>query len=214
MSLKVCTDCKVEKLVSEFERNGNYTRAKCKKCKNAQTYARRKSDPEIYNRYLERQKFWLRDYRATEHGKAARAESKRKWLDSDPSNREKAREWSRKHSRTEHGKEATRAKNRRLYRENPEKFRLRQIRHRFDLSDIELLEEVRERDKVCQLCGTDKDLSFDHIVPVALNGPLISCARQLQILCRSCNSFKGINLFLPENQGMMVVNRANNGVTV
>lgn len=41
----------------------------------------------------------------------------------------------------------------------------------------------------CKHCGTDKDLTMDHIQPVVQGGPTIIW--NLQILCRRCNSRKG-----------------------
>lgn len=48
---------------------------------------------------------------------------------------------------------------------------------------------VRRQQKTCQHCGSDQDLSADHIVPRRLGG--CSCVENLQILCRKCNSVKG-----------------------
>ena len=67
----------------------------------------------------------------------------------------------------------------------------------------ELLTTIRERDKVCQLCKTDQNLTFDHIHPVSRGG--LGATDNLQILCGPCNSFKGNRLFLPG--GGMIVSR-------
>ncbi|MGA7396119.1 MAG: HNH endonuclease [Solirubrobacterales bacterium] len=42
----------------------------------------------------------------------------------------------------------------------------------------------------CLRCGTDSDLTIDHIHPVALGGT--NHPSNLQTLCRSCNAGKGI----------------------
>ena len=42
---------------------------------------------------------------------------------------------------------------------------------------------------VCQECGTDKNLSMDHIKPWSLGGP--DTVENLRVLCRPCNSRKG-----------------------
>lgn len=42
----------------------------------------------------------------------------------------------------------------------------------------------------CLHCGTHEDLSADHIVPESLGGP--TTFENLQTLCRSCNSRKGV----------------------
>ena len=50
--------------------------------------------------------------------------------------------------------------------------------------------EVFSRDrKRCRHCGTSRDLTIDHIVPVRFGGD--SSVDNLQTLCRSCNSRKG-----------------------
>ena len=38
-------------------------------------------------------------------------------------------------------------------------------------------------------CGSKKNLEFDHIIAVALGGA--DTARNLQLLCQSCNRSKG-----------------------
>ena len=50
--------------------------------------------------------------------------------------------------------------------------------------------EVWERDNfTCQVCGSRRYLSIDHIVPVSKGGQTIK--ENLQTLCLSCNSRKG-----------------------
>lgn len=43
----------------------------------------------------------------------------------------------------------------------------------------------------CQLCGTNENLSFDHIVPASYGGQTVR--ENLAILCRKCNENKGNN---------------------
>jgi hypothetical protein len=43
----------------------------------------------------------------------------------------------------------------------------------------------------CVWCGSDSDLTIDHIHPVALGGT--NDVSNLQTLCRTCNSRKGIS---------------------
>ncbi len=54
----------------------------------------------------------------------------------------------------------------------------------------ELRREVWERDGGrCVECGTDFDLQYDHVIPVALGGA--TTAENLQLLCGPCNRGKG-----------------------
>lgn len=55
-----------------------------------------------------------------------------------------------------------------------------------------LRRQVFERDLYrCQHCGTHLDLCADHIVPESKGGP--TTFENLQTLCRSCNSKKGVS---------------------
>ncbi|MBX3387541.1 MAG: HNH endonuclease [Phycisphaeraceae bacterium] len=44
----------------------------------------------------------------------------------------------------------------------------------------------------CVRCGSNANLEFDHIIPIAMGGS--STARNLQLLCEPCNRSKGSNL--------------------
>jgi 5-methylcytosine-specific restriction endonuclease McrA len=52
---------------------------------------------------------------------------------------------------------------------------------------------VINRDGCCQRCGTEDNLSVDHIVPRSLNGT--DSLDNLEVLCSSCNSRKGGRFF-------------------
>lgn len=47
-------------------------------------------------------------------------------------------------------------------------------------------------DHCCLRCGATKDLTADHVVPIALGGH--SNIENIQVLCRSCNSWKGTKI--------------------
>ncbi len=52
---------------------------------------------------------------------------------------------------------------------------------------------IIKRDGCCQMCGTEERLSVDHIVPRTLGGD--DNPSNLQVLCSSCNSSKGVGFF-------------------
>jgi 5-methylcytosine-specific restriction endonuclease McrA len=52
---------------------------------------------------------------------------------------------------------------------------------------------VINRDGCCQRCGTEDNLSVDHIVPRNLGGS--DSLSNLEVLCASCNSSKGGRFF-------------------
>ena len=55
---------------------------------------------------------------------------------------------------------------------------------------------IFHRDKVCRWCGSDLDLTIDHIKPVVLGGT--NEIENLQVLCRGCNSRKGADYQIVE----------------
>jgi 5-methylcytosine-specific restriction endonuclease McrA len=57
--------------------------------------------------------------------------------------------------------------------------------------DVKLFVWKRDGGK-CVRCGSRENLEYDHIIPVAKGGS--STARNLQLLCESCNRAKGSNL--------------------
>jgi 5-methylcytosine-specific restriction endonuclease McrA len=54
-------------------------------------------------------------------------------------------------------------------------------------------QQVINRDRCCQACGTEEMLTVDHIVPRTLGGD--DNLNNLQVLCSSCNSSKGGRFF-------------------
>lgn len=53
----------------------------------------------------------------------------------------------------------------------------------------EVRHEVWRRDQgKCVICGSNRDLEFDHIIPVVRGGS--STARNIQLLCETCNRRK------------------------
>jgi len=58
---------------------------------------------------------------------------------------------------------------------------------------VDLRWEVWERDDFrCRQCGQRRHLRIDHIVPESRGGPMVP--DNLQTLCQSCNSIKGVHI--------------------
>ena len=57
--------------------------------------------------------------------------------------------------------------------------------------DVKLLVWQRDGGK-CVQCGSQSNLEYDHVIPVAKGGS--NTARNIQLLCESCNRAKGANL--------------------
>lgn len=67
-----------------------------------------------------------------------------------------------------------------------------QVRRKTEITEA-LRYSVLERDDFeCVLCGATEDLTLDHIIPVVMGGS--DDALNLRVLCRPCNSAKGIGL--------------------
>ena len=65
-------------------------------------------------------------------------------------------------------------------------------RRAFNKKRPTLFEDVGNRDGFyCKKCGEGRDLTLDHILPIARGGD--DSLGNLQILCRICNSEKGIS---------------------
>jgi hypothetical protein len=61
----------------------------------------------------------------------------------------------------------------------------------FISNDVKITVWKREKG-CCVKCGSNKNLEFDHIIPVAMGGS--STERNLQLLCERCNREKGADL--------------------
>lgn len=60
---------------------------------------------------------------------------------------------------------------------------------RVPLTDAEKNAIYARDGKYCRWCRAEQDLTIDHIHPVSLGG--LNDPSNLQVLCRSCNSWKG-----------------------
>ena len=65
------------------------------------------------------------------------------------------------------------------------------------LTAQDLLLVLLEYKSQCARCGSKKNLEFDHITPLAADGP--NDRSNLQVFCQICNQIKGVNLPLRGN---------------
>jgi hypothetical protein len=54
---------------------------------------------------------------------------------------------------------------------------------------LPLKEQVKNRDKICMVCGNTENLTVDHVIPLAEGGK--DDFSNLRTLCRNCNFRKG-----------------------
>jgi 5-methylcytosine-specific restriction endonuclease McrA len=175
---------------------------KCDKQKDEEEFHNNRAQPDGKENYCKPcKKETVAAYQKTDKGKAVKAKAQRKFINT-PHGRAKKQECERNWRKTERGAKNTREKALKRYYSDPEYFRLKAKACNHGVP-IGVLKQIQERDKVCQLCGSDKELQFDHINPVSYGG--IGSLENLQILCGPCNNFKSNNLFLPEG-GMLVTN--------
>ncbi|MCI0558709.1 MAG: HNH endonuclease, partial [Nitrososphaera sp.] len=100
----------------------------------------------------------------------------------------------RKYQRTAKGKlTQQRADRVRAKKESRRKYKRERARARLAGVSLEIVEAIRIRDKVCQLCGANERLEIDHIHPVAAGG--IGSLTNLQLLCSPCNKLNQITCF-------------------
>ena len=59
----------------------------------------------------------------------------------------------------------------------------------YDKEWVRLSKWARSMQPWCSFCGSNKDLTADHITPLASGG--LSVPSNVRVLCRSCNSAKG-----------------------
>jgi 5-methylcytosine-specific restriction endonuclease McrA len=177
MSGKTCSKCKQFKLVSEFWKNCSKEdglQSQCKICMGKATADYIASD---------KGKKTQRKYYTSERGKACRRIREKRFL------------------KTVKGIEYNRRKCRRRYYRDLEYSRLKNNSKYAGVS-VGVLGLVQERDVICQMCGSDEFLQFDHIHPISRGG--VGSLENLQLLCRDCNVFKADNLILPDG-GMLVI---------
>lgn len=136
-----------------------YSKSRCKDCKN------------------EYQRQW----------RLANPDYKKRWRENHP---DADRTWRE----SEHGQEYRRALQRKLYAKNPARYLDRTHRRRKYYTEGTMPADWWEQlldwyGPVCLKCGSEEQLTLDHVVPLSLGGK--HELANAQILCRSCNCSKG-----------------------
>lgn len=60
----------------------------------------------------------------------------------------------------------------------------------YDANWKRLSKHLRSLQPYCSICKATKDLTVDHIIPLSKGGSTVGS--NLQVLCRICNSSKGV----------------------
>ena len=120
------------------------------------------------------------------------------WAKENP---ERRQEIEYKYRQSEKGRVSQAKRGAKHYWADPEYKRKKAIaRHHGTTPDF--IEELRDRQPFCQLCGETKRLTLDHMNPVNNGGK--ATRENIQSLCGPCNSWKSDNLFLANGGGYLV----------
>jgi len=195
--LKICPKCNTKQPVDRFHKDPSRKddlSFYCKSCKKAY----HKDNKE---KLVERAKKW------NEGNPERAAGHRKKWLSK---NMEKVKEYAKNRvfppghqkeqsrRRREKNPELMREYRRRSEKKNPQAKAIRENRRRAikiaapgtGVSRREWQEVLRQQGGKCLRCGTSDDLSMDHVVPLVKGGA--DDPDNIQVLCRPCNSKKGI----------------------
>lgn len=180
-----CTTCKQEKAPEEMGKNKGSKSGfniYCKECIKTRSKAYRDSNVEKNRVY---QKQW-----ADAHREQVRLKNKRLYARKSEEIREYSRQYREEnHERRLEIEQNSRAKNKEKWR--PSKNARQSIRNKVLSEDTYLILE-RELRKVysdpCFMCGSRKNQSIDHIVPLSRSGR--HSVGNIMTLCSSCNASK------------------------
>jgi len=152
----------------------------------------------------------LQDRQRKDSGKAR--EQKRRYC---YNNREKVAESRRRYRKTPNGKE--------VIRRTDTKYRLKRANllkfvHFVPFTDKELQSRFAQFNSSCAYCGSDKNITCDHFIPINFGGP--DCIGNILPCCNSCNSSKQDSdpwewykqqVFFKEEQWSKIVNILGKG---
>lgn len=106
-----------------------------------------------------------------------------------------------RYRKTEKGRKVRRASFRKHRARNLEWYRLKSRAWNHGLKAKDLVKLFCDQ-PICQICGTSKHLSVDHMIPQSRGGT--NDKNNLQALCLNCNVFKGDKVFLADGSGYLV----------
>jgi len=177
--MKTCTKCGLNKSVDEFGKKRDGLRGECKDCRHlyyvANSESHRAKSKKRYQENIEA----AREYRRIYHEK----------------NKEHLAQYHLEWRTT--NKESVAAQQARWAKNNPlkanERKRRREARKRDQLGNMpkngyQVILDLFG--SCCLACGTSENIAIDHIVPLAKGG--LHDISNLQPLCQSCNSKKGV----------------------
>jgi len=177
----VCGKCGIEKDCSEF-----YVKRKhCKKCVRERVNAK----------YTPGSKKYSKEY--YEENKERIFVNQNKYRKKNPEKykyKERHREYSRQYR--ENNKERIQEQDRNRYAKNKvvgiEKKLKRRSMLNGTFTNSEWVDLCNKYNNICVCCGNSKILTVDHIVPISKGGA--NTIDNIQPLCRSCNSKKGVKI--------------------
>lgn len=193
-----CRRCKIEFDKKHF--NEKYCTAECKRISLSEARKSYKQSPkgrEAIKRWYANPKKKILDkkYMQTDEAKKLAVQRVNRHLASCVDCQHKKRERDVKYGRSEKGRQFNRAakstynktekgrrtaKYQKTLRRNPQAGRID-----FDAWN----EKLTKLDYKCQICGTEKNITVDHIIPMSKGGT--NHIENLQPLCVSCNCSKG-----------------------
>ncbi len=182
LTMKKCSKCGLEKPLDEFyvkrNQHGNlHPSSWCKSCRQIESR-------EYYKGHAQQQRDSSKRWRGGHRDRARELHDR--WMEKHKEEyRPKVNEWSRK-SRLKHPNTALRGQIRRV---------LRIIQSREHFTDEEWQELFRESGSKCWVCGSEKNLTVDHVIPISKGGS--DTIDNIRVLCHKHNSSKKDKLQTP-----------------
>jgi len=171
--VKICSKCNIEQPTENFDKGKSRKDGLhhwCKTCHKEYYKANRERIAEYYDANRERKAEYDK-----EHYKANRERK----LEHYKANRERNLSYAKEYYKTPSGKAARKNANYKRRAKNKEAL------GKITPAVVEHLYRLYPR---CLCCGTEDNLSIDHIIPLSKGGS--NHLDNLQVLCRSCNSSK------------------------